>query len=228
VQSPREIKNKLNEQFARIGRALSSPKRLEILDLLRQCPKSVETLSKHSGMSTANTSRHLQILKSAGLVETRREGIHIIYRLMDEQVHELASNIKRVAQSHLAEVERTLASLAGDEDELEVVERSKLVRLARLGKILVLDVRPEDEYLAAHLPHAISIPLDKLKSHLNKLSRDQQIVAYCRGPYCLLAGEAVRILRSSGFRATRLGEGVAEWRAAGQPVVSGRTRHHRG
>ena len=223
VVSLREVKDKLNAQFARIGHALSSPKRLEILELLHQCEKSVETLSEHSGMSIANTSRHLQVLKNAGLVETRREGIHIIYRLADEQVHELASNIKRVAESHLAEVERTLAGLAGDEDEIEVVERNKLMKLAKAGKIIVLDVRPADEYLAAHIPHAISVPLDKLKSHLNKLPHDQQIVAYCRGPYCLLAGEAVRILRSSGFRATRLGEGVAEWRAAGQPVVSGRT-----
>jgi len=217
----REIKDKLNEQFARIGHALSSPKRLELLELLHQCEKSVETLVANSGMSIANTSRHLQVLRGAGLVETRREGIYVFYRLPDDQVYEMVSSMKRVAESRLAEVERVLADLADDQNDVEVVDRAKLTKLAKAGKIIVLDVRPEDEYVAGHIPHAISIPLDKLKSHLNKLPQDQQIVAYCRGPYCVLSGEAVRVLRSKGFEATRLGDGIAEWRAAGQPVVSG-------
>jgi rhodanese-related sulfurtransferase len=216
----REIKDKLNEQFARIGHVLSSPKRLELLELLHQCEKSVETLVANSGMSVANTSRHLQVLRSAGLVETRREGIYIFYRLADDQVYDLVSNMKRVAESRLAEVERVLASFSNDPAEAEIMDRNKLMKLAKAGKIIVLDVRPEDEYLAGHLPHAISIPLDKLKSHLNKLPQDQQIVAYCRGPYCVLSGEAVRVLRSKGFAATRLGDGVAEWKAAGMPVVA--------
>jgi rhodanese-related sulfurtransferase len=215
----REIKDKLNEQFARIGHALSSPKRLELLELLHQCEKSVETLVANSGMGVANTSRHLQVLRGAGLVETRRDGIYIFYRLADDQVYDLVSNMKRVAESRLAEVERVLANLADDSDEVEVMDRNKLMKLAKAGKIIVLDVRPADEYLAGHLPHAISIPLDRLKSHLNKLPLDQQIVAYCRGPYCVLSGEAVRVLRSKGFKATRLGDGVAEWKAAGMPVV---------
>ena len=214
-----EIKDKLNEQFARIGHALSSPKRLELLELLHQCEKSVETLVANSGMSVANTSRHLQVLRGAGLVETRREGIYIYYRLADDQVYNLVSNMKRVAESRLAEVERVLANLADDSDEVEVMDRNKLMKLAKAGKIIVLDVRPEDEFRAGHLPHALSIPLDKLKSRLNELPSDQNIVAYCRGPYCVLSGEAVRVLRSKGFEARRLGDGVAEWKAAGMPVA---------
>jgi rhodanese-related sulfurtransferase/DNA-binding transcriptional ArsR family regulator len=221
MASIRDIKNTLNQQFAKIGHALSSPKRLELLELLHQCEKRVETLSENSGMSMANTSRHLQVLRGAGFVETRREGIHIIYRLADERVYELVRNVKRVAQSRLAEVERVLAGLAHDTDQFEVVDRSRLMKLARAGKIIVLDVRPKDEYAAAHIPHAISLPLDKLEDHLKKLSYHQRIVAYCRGPYCLLASEAVRVLRSKGFRATRLEEGLAEWKAAGHPVVCG-------
>ena len=223
MTSVREIKDQLNAQFAKIGHALSSPKRLEILELLHQCEKNVEMLAGNAGMSVANTSRHLQVLRGAGLVDTRRDGIHIIYRLADEQVYALVSDIKRVAESRLAEVERVLASLSDDEKDLEVVDRDKLLKLAKSGKIIVLDVRPEDEYIAAHIPHAISVPLEKLKSHLNKLPHKQQIVAYCRSPYCVLASEAVRVLRSKGFKATRLGDGIAEWKAAGQPVATGRT-----
>jgi rhodanese-related sulfurtransferase/DNA-binding MarR family transcriptional regulator len=222
MTSVRDIKNRLNEQFAKIGHALSSPKRLELLELLHQCEKSVEMLSANSGMTVANTSRHLQVLRGAGLVETRREGIYIIYRLADEQVSALVGNMKRVAESRLAEVERVLADLTDDQEDAEVVDRSKLLRLAKSGKVVILDVRPEDEFLAAHIPHALSIPLNKLTSHLSKLPRTQQIVAYCRGPYCVLASEAVRILRGKGYDAMRLGDGVAEWKAAGQPVNSGR------
>ena len=170
-------------------------------------------------MSFANTSRHLQVLRGAGLVETRREGIHIFYRLADEQVHELVRSTKRVAQSRLAEVERVLSDITDDPDVVEVVDRNKLQKLVKAGKIIVLDVRPEDEYMAEHIPHALSIPLDKLKYHLNKLPKDHQIFAYCRGPYCILSGEAVRVLRGSGFQATLLGDGIAEWKAAGMPVV---------
>ena len=216
----RDLKDKLNGQFAKIGHALSSPKRLEILELLHQCEKSVETLVNNTGMSVANTSQHLQVLRGARMVETRREGIYVIYRLADEQVYALVSNMKSVAESRLAEVERVLADLADDQN-VEVVDRAKLIKLAKAGKIIVLDVRPEDEYLAAHIPHAISVPLDKLKNYLDKLPREQKIVAYCRGPYCVLSGEAVRVLRSKGFEATRLGDGIAEWKAAGQPVASG-------
>ena len=153
-------------------------------------------------------------------METRREGTYVFYRLADEHVYELVSSMKHVAQSRLAEVERVLANLTDDDPaDVEVIDRAKLLKLAKAGKILFLDVRPEDEYMAAHIPHALSIPLDKLKHHLNKLPQNQQIVAYCRGPYCLLASEAVRVLRGKGFEAIRLGDGVAEWKAAGLPLV---------
>jgi rhodanese-related sulfurtransferase len=220
MQTIRDIKDQLNEQFARIGHALSSPKRLELLELLRQCEKSVETLAKNAGMSVANTSRHLQILRGAELVAIRREGIYIIYRLADEQVAGLVSNLRSVAESRLAEVERVLESINEDMDELEVVDRVKLIQLAESGEIIVLDVRPEDEFQAAHLPHAVSIPLASLMDRINELPRNQQIVAYCRGPYCVLASQAVRILQGKGYNATRLGDGVAEWKAAGGQVVS--------
>jgi rhodanese-related sulfurtransferase/predicted transcriptional regulator len=219
VVSVRDIKDKLNEQFARIGHALSSPKRLELLELLHQCEKSVETLVANTGMSIANTSRHLQVLRGAGLVEARRDGNYIIYRLADDEVYTLVSNMKRLAQSRLAEVERVLSDLTDDPAEVEVVDRAKLLKLFKAGKVILLDVRPEDEYHAEHLPHALSIPLDKLQSRLSTLPQDQQIIAYCRGPYCLLASEAVRVLRSKGFEAVRLGDGVGEWKAAGMPVI---------
>lgn len=219
MNAVRDIKEKLNAQFARIGQALASPKRLELLELLHQCEKSVETLVENTGMSIANTSRHLQVLRAAGLVETRREGIYMFYRLADHQVSDLVGNIKRVAQSRLAEVERVLAGLGDASSEVESVERSQLLKLAKAGKIVVLDVRPEDEYRAEHLPNALSIPLSQLKNQLDRLPKDQKIVAYCRGPFCVMAGEAVRVLRSKGFQAVRLGDGVAEWKAAGMPVI---------
>jgi len=219
MRSVRDAKDKLNAQFARMGHALSSPKRLEMLELLRQCEKCVETLAANTGMSVANTSRHLQILKSAGLVETRREGIHMIYRVADEQVHLLVSTLKKVAQSRLADVDRVLADIADGPVELDEVDRSQLLQLTKAGKIVVLDVRPEDEYCAHHLPCAHSIPLSQLAARLHELPRKGRIVVYCRGPYCLLAGEAVRILRRAGYDAIRLGEGLAEWMAAGMPVT---------
>ena len=221
MSSVREFKERLNGQFARIGHALSSPKRLELLELLHQCEKSVETLAANTTMSVANTSSHLQVLRGSGLVEARREGTYVIYRLADEQVNALVSSMKHLAESRLAEVERVLSDLNDGLDDLEVVDRARLMKLARTGEIVVLDVRPEDEFEASHIPHAISIPLASLKSRIDELPRDQQIVAYCRGPYCVLASEAVRVLRGKGYQATRLGDGVTEWKASGQPVVYG-------
>jgi len=220
VDSVFEIKEKLLEQFATIGHALSSPKRLELLELLHQCEKCVETLAKNSTMSMANTSRHLQVLKSAGLVETRREGFHVFYRLADKQVHALVCSLKLVAEGRLADVERILSKLNQDLDGFDVIERDQLLPMAQAGEILILDIRPEDEYQAAHIPHAVSVPLAKLESYLDRLPRSQRIVAYCRGPYCVLASAAVNLLRNSGFNATRIREGIAEWKAAGLPVDS--------
>jgi rhodanese-related sulfurtransferase len=216
----RQTKERLYEQFARIGRAIASPQRLELLDLLCQCEKTVETLARQASLSVANTSRHLQILRGAHLVETRKEGLHVYYRLADENVCEFLYSLRRLAESRLAEIDRLIADYFGNRDELKPIDRKKLLQRAKRGEIAVLDVRPRDEYLAGHLPYARSIPLSELKKRLKELSPTQEIVAYCRGPYCVLAQEAVKILRARGFRAIRLEDGILEWKKAGLPVES--------
>ncbi|RPH92937.1 ArsR family transcriptional regulator [candidate division KSB1 bacterium] len=216
-----EIKDKLNDQFAQIGHAFSCSKRIELLDLLCQCPKRVEMLAENSGMSVANTSHHLQILRTAGLVETKRDGTSIFYRLADSQVAGLICLLKDVAASRSANVERIASALRDQPEHFAVVDRDQLLKYANSGEVFVLDVRPEDEFNAAHIPHAVSIPLERLESHLNALPPGQKIVAYCRGRYCMLANMAVKILRQNGFHAARLEEGFFEWRSAGLPVVSG-------
>ncbi|MCB9357856.1 MAG: metalloregulator ArsR/SmtB family transcription factor [Calditrichaeota bacterium] len=215
------MRDSLNLEFSRIGRVLSSPKRIEIIELLRQCPKSVETLADNTGMSLANTSQHLQVLRGAGMVEAQRQGTYMIYQLTSPLVHELVSMVRQVAETHLADVDRAIAKIREGAAELENVDRMKLVQLAKEGKVIVLDVRPSDEYEAGHLPYAVSIPLAKLEKELSSLPHEQQIVAYCRGPYCLLAGEAVRILRKKGFQASNIRDGVGEWKALGLPVETG-------
>jgi rhodanese-related sulfurtransferase/DNA-binding transcriptional ArsR family regulator len=212
------VRDKLYEQFARIGHAMSTSKRLELLELLSQCEKDVETLAEHTQMSTANTSRHLQVLRGAGLVEARRAGLHVFYRLADEHVWELLNSMRRLADSRLADVDRIMAEMYSETDELEPIDRVHLLQLAKAGDITILDVRPEDEYRAAHLPHALSVPLPKLKTYLNKLPREQKIVAFCRGPYCLLAREALKIMRGKGFDAVRMKDGISEWRRARMPI----------
>ncbi|RQW00800.1 ArsR family transcriptional regulator [bacterium] len=217
----REIKDRLFEQFARIGQAMSSSKRLELLDLLSQCEKDVETLASNSGMSVANTSRHLLILKAAGLVESRKEGVHNFYHLANQEVVELYCGLRELAERQLADVERIVDELYPGEERMEPVDRKQLIKLAKAGTVTVLDVRPEDEFRAAHLPHAISVPLPKLKNYLKELPKHRQVVAYCRGPYCLMASEAIKLLQSKGYKAIRLGEGIVEWQAAGLPLVHG-------
>ncbi len=217
-----QMRDSLNAEFAKIGKALSSPKRLQIIELLHQCAKSVETLAENTQMTLANTSQHLQVLRAAGLVESDRKGTFMIYKLSGPLVHELISKVRQVAETHLAEVDRALAKLRENSAELENVDRAKLTKLAKAGKVIILDVRPADEYQAAHLPYAISIPLEKLEGHLDKLPREQQIVAYCRGTYCFLAGEALQVLKRKGYHVSLLREGVSEWKEHGQPVVSGR------
>lgn len=216
-----QMRDNLNAEFAKIGKALSSPKRLQIIELLHQCPKSVDTLAENTQMTLANTSQHLQVLRGAGLVESDRNGTYMIYRLSGPLVHELISKVRQVAESHLAEVDRALAKLREESAELENVDRAKLTKLAKAGKVIVLDLRPTDEYQAAHLPYAISVPLETLEEHLDKLPQDQHIVAYCRGPYCLLASEAIRILKKKGYHVSQLRDGIGEWKEHGQPVVSG-------
>jgi rhodanese-related sulfurtransferase/DNA-binding transcriptional ArsR family regulator len=221
MDSARQFRENLNRHFSRIGKALSSHKRLEILELLRQCPKSVDSLAESTEMTSANTSQHLQVLRSAGLVESSRSGTHIVYRLSGDLVWELVRSVRQVAETHLADVDRALAQLRENQHTLEGVDRAELARLANAGKVIVLDVRPKDEFEAAHLPHAISIPLDDLENSLGKIPKHQTVVAYCRGPYCLLASQAVSLLRKHGFTASQLGEGLVEWRERGLPTESG-------
>ena len=187
--------------------------------MLSQCQKDVETLANNSGMSVANTSRHLLILKSAGLVESQKEGVHNIYRLASREVVGLYCGLRGLAERQLADVERIVDELYPQEERMEPVDKQQLIKLAKAGAVTVLDVRPEDEYHAAHLPHAISVPLPKLKDYLKDLPLNRQVVAYCRGPYCLMASEAIRFLQKKGYKAIRLGEGVVEWEAAGLPLV---------
>ena len=216
----KETKTGLYEQFARIGHAVASPKRLELLDLLCQSEKSVETLAQNASLTVANTSRHLQILRAAHLIEARKEGLHVYYRLMDIHVCEFFQSLRRLAESRLAEIDRLVADYFGNRTNLKPIDRKKLLQRAKRGDVVVLDVRPKDEYLAAHLPHARSIPLQELREHLDEFSHDREIVAYCRGPYCVLAVEAVKLLRAKGFNAVRLEDSVLDWKKAGLPIES--------
>lgn len=220
MTTAREAKDRLYDQFARLAQALASPKRLEILDLLCQSEKPVDALAKQTSLSTANTSRHLQVMRSACLVETRKEGLHIYYRLADEEVCKFFRSLRRLADLRLAEIDRIVADFFGNSQSLHPINRKELLKRAKAGEVVVLDVRPRDEYLAGHIAHARSIPLEELDNHIDEFSPDQEIIAYCRGPYCVLAQEAVKKLNSMGFNAVRLEDGVAEWREAGMKVVS--------
>lgn len=218
MDSAKLFRENLNRHFSRVGKALSSHKRLEILELLNQSSKNVDQLANLTGMSAANTSQHLQVLRGAGLVESSREGTHINYRLSGVLVWELVRKLRQVAETHLADVDRAVAQLRENQHILQEVDRQELAQLVTARKVIILDVRPADEYKTAHIHQAISIPLDQLEDHLDQLPVDQQIVAYCRGPYCLLASQAVAMLRSRGYKANELGEGLAEWHERGGRV----------
>ncbi len=217
--SGRELKNRLYEQFARIGKAVSSPRRLELLEILAQGERTVEALANESALSVANASHHLQALREARLVEARKAGLYVYYRLAENDVYELARLIRGLAERRLAEVDRIVHSFLTARDRLEPVRREEILERARSGTVLVLDVRPPDEYRAGHIPGAVSVPVDELERRIGELPPDKEIVAYCRGPYCVLAFRAVEILRQHGHQARRLVEGFPEWRAAGLPVV---------
>lgn len=217
----RKFRDAIYEQFACIGKAVASPKRLELMDLLCQAPRTVEGLAKESGMSIANTSRHLQVLRAARLVEAEKEGLFVTYRLADEAVCEFFYRMRILAEDRLAEVERITRNFLEGREGMEPVDRGALLKRVREGKAIVLDVRPNEEYRAGHIPGAISVPLKGLESQLSKLPRDQEIVAYCRGPYCVLAVRAVEMLRSRGFNAVRLEDGVQDWRAKGFKITIG-------
>lgn len=217
----RRYKDAIYEQFARIGKALASPRRLELLDLLCQGPRTVEALSGEAGQSVANTSQHLRVLRAARLVEAEKSGLFVTYRLADGEVCSFFQALRELAESRLAEVERVTREFLEERGALEPVDRRVLVERMRRAEVIVLDVRPREEYRAGHIPGAISVPLAELKRRLDTLPRDREIVAYCRGPYCVLAIEAVEVLRERGFRAHRLEDGVPEWRARGFEVAVG-------
>jgi rhodanese-related sulfurtransferase len=214
----REFKDRLFEQFARIGKALASPKRLEILDLLAQGERTVEEIARETAMPVASASQHLQTLKAARMVETRREGIYMHYRLADEDVFRTWQAVRALAESRLSEVDGVVEAYLVDRDALEAVDSSDLLERLRDGSVVVLDVRPEEEYRAGHIPGALSVPVDTLEAALKTLPRDREVVAYCRGPYCVFSDEAVAFLRARGYQARRLRQGLPDWRAAGMPV----------
>jgi rhodanese-related sulfurtransferase len=216
----RERKRALFDEFGRIGKALASGRRIELLDVLANGERSVEAVAGEVGLSVANTSQHLQILRQAGLVSTRREGTSIHYRLAGPEVFELWRTLRTLAGAQLVEVERLAAAYLGARDELEPVTRQELARRLEDGdRLVVLDVRPAAEHAAGHLPGAVSIPVGELHRRLQELPGDREIVAYCRGPYCAFAHEAVALLRQEGFSARRLEDGLPEWQAAGLAVA---------
>ena len=215
------FKKALFEQFAHIAKVMGSSNRLEMLDFLAQCEYSVENLAGVMGLSVANTSHHLQLLRNAGLVTTRKQAQRVFYSLSGGDVVDLVSNLRNVAERHLAEVNQLINTYLASKDSLEPIPREVLFERVRQGLVTVLDVRPVDEYEAGHLPGAINIPLSKLEQHLQALDSKQEVVAYCRGPHCVLAFEAVERLREKGFNARRLQDGFPEWKQAGLPVESG-------
>jgi rhodanese-related sulfurtransferase len=216
----REFKDRLFEQFARVGKALASPRRLEIVDLLAQGERTVEEIARETSMSVASASQHLQALKAARMVEARREGLYARYRLADEDVFRTWQAVRALGESRLAEVDGVIEAYLVDRDALEVVDATELMERLTVGSVIVLDVRPEEEYRAGHIPGALSVPVEKLEAALQTLPRDREIVAYCRGPYCVFSDEAVALLNSRGYRAKRLADGLPDWRAAGMPVES--------
>jgi rhodanese-related sulfurtransferase/DNA-binding transcriptional ArsR family regulator len=219
--SKRVFKDRVYEQLARIGKSVASPQRLELLDLLSQGPRTVENLAREAHLTVANTSRHLQVLRAARLIEAEKEGVFVRYRVADEAVADFFRSLRVLAASRLAELDRITQQFFTDRDTLEPVDRKALLARARKGLVTVLDVRPTEEYRSGHIAGAISLPLHELQDRLAELPRNQDIVAYCRGPYCVLAAQAVELLREHGFRVVRLKDGVSDWRAHGLPVAVG-------
>jgi len=211
MKDARKIKDQLYEQVARIGKVFSSPKRLELIELLCQGEKTVETLARETAISVKLTSAHLRELRMAHLVETERQGKNIYYRLVDKSVADLWVQIHMLAEARLIELQTELQKIAAQPNDLIANDRETLMKMASRGEVVVLDVRPTEEYLNAHLPFARSIPLEELRQRLSELPKDRTIVAYCRGPYCLLAADAVSLLKQEGYSAIHLREGVAEW-----------------
>lgn len=214
------FKHSIFAEFARVGKALSNPNRLELLEFLAQGTRNVDELATVSGLSVANTSQHLQHLRQVGLVVAQKQGLKVYYRLSGNDVIELITTLRNVAQRHIAEVERLIHTVLDAKDELEAIPRSELVTRLEQGTVTVIDVRPSEEYNAGHVQGAINIPLVELDDRLNKLPHDKEIVAYCRGPHCVLAFDAVHKLRQSGLKARRMEDGFPEWMNANMPVES--------
>jgi rhodanese-related sulfurtransferase/DNA-binding transcriptional ArsR family regulator len=217
----RTLKDLLYEQVARVGKALSSPKRLEILEMLAQGEKAVETISDEVAIDNKLASAHLKALKEARLVQTRRDGKRIFYSLTGSDIALLGVTLRQVAEEHLVELRMALQQMMDEPDRMVSVGRKELMAQAKRGAVIVLDVRPQNEFDTAHLPHARSMPLAELTHRLAELPRDVEIVAYCRGPFCLMSDEAVKLLQSHGFRARKTLDGVTEWQAAGLPITKG-------
>ena len=217
----REIKDLLYEQVARIGKALASPKRLELLEVLAQGEKTVEALSAELSIDIKLASAHLKALRSASLVDSRRDGKYMVYRLSGQDVSDLWVNLREVAEEHLLELQMAIGQMVAQPDKLSKVDRKALLEQAKRGEVIVIDVRPQSEYDTAHLPYARSMPLGELEQRLAELPRRREIVAYCRGPFCMLSDEALKLLKARGYRARKILDGVSEWQASGLPVASG-------
>jgi rhodanese-related sulfurtransferase len=217
----REFKDRLYAQLARVGKAIGNPHRLELIELLAQGERTVDALAGETGMSLANTSQHLQALRQGGLVESRKAGLFVHYRLSDSSVVDLSRTVRTVAERQLAELERVVRRYFADRSPAEAVSMHELLERARGGRIIVLDTRPTHEYVAGHIAGAISFPFDQLEARLRELTKNKEYVAYCRGPYCAYADRAVELLRSRGRKIQRLSEGFPEWKSAGLPVQTG-------
>jgi rhodanese-related sulfurtransferase/DNA-binding transcriptional ArsR family regulator len=218
--SSRQFKEAMYAQLARIGKALSAPVRLELLELLCQAPRTVETLARQAGISVANASQHLRILHGARLVEASRRGLYVEYRIANSQVLRFLHLTREFAESRITDMSAITATFLKSRDALEPVSGEKLIRRVREGKVTVLDVRPAEEYRAGHIPGALSVPLGELRKSIARLPKNREIVAYCRGPYCVMAIDAVHILRAAGYRAHRMEHGIVDWRVRGWRIES--------
>jgi len=220
---PARFKTALYELIAHVGKAAANPVRLEILDLLAQAPRTVEAIAGDIGQSIANTSHHLQVLRGARLVDTEKAGLYVTYRLTDALVADFVLRLRTLAHARMAEIDRVRQDYLHHRGVLDGVSQQDLIRKVRSGEVTVVDVRPDAEFEAGHLPNAVSIPLGELKKRLREISKHREVVAYCRGPYCVMSTDAVAVLRAKGYRAHALDEGVTEWRARGWRVATGRS-----
>ncbi len=220
----RAFKDRLYDQVAKVGKAIANPHRLELLELLAQGERTVESLAREASISIANASQHLQALRAAGLVEARKEGLFVHYRLADDGVFELSRVVRAIAERRLAEIDRLVRAHFREREGDEPVAMRDLLARLRAGNVVVLDTRPSAEFVAGHIAGALSVPCDELEGRLDQLPKRKEYVAYCRGPYCIYADRAVELLRRNGRKARRLAEGFPEWRAAGLPLETERTR----